>query len=64
VIATGQMEVFFPSSETNGRPEVADAICLGAGRRQKLNKVIVDLDVLPLHLRVKSSESHLAEVIS
>jgi hypothetical protein len=35
-----------PSSETNGWPEVADAICLGEGRRHKLNKVIVDLDVL------------------
>jgi hypothetical protein len=38
--------VFLPSSETNGRPKVADAICLGEGRRHKLNKVIVDLDVL------------------
>jgi hypothetical protein len=38
--------VFLPGSEMNGRPEVVDAICLGEGRRHKLNKVIVDLDVL------------------
>jgi hypothetical protein len=39
-------QVLLPSSETNGRPKVADAICLGEGRRHKLNKVIIDLDML------------------
>jgi hypothetical protein len=38
--------VLLPSSQTNRWPKVADAICLGEGRRHKLNKVIVDLDVL------------------
>jgi hypothetical protein len=38
--------VLLPSSETNGRPKVADAVWLGKGCRHKLNKVIVDLDVL------------------
>jgi hypothetical protein len=38
--------VFIPSSETNGLPEVADAICLREGHWHKLNKVIIDLDVL------------------
>jgi hypothetical protein len=38
--------ILLPSSEMNGRPKVADTICLGEGRQHKLNKVIIDLDVL------------------
>jgi hypothetical protein len=37
--------ILLPSSEMDGRPKMADAICLGEGHRHELNKVIVDLDV-------------------
>jgi hypothetical protein len=38
--------VFLPSFKTNGQSKVANALCLGEGRWHKLNKVIIDLDVL------------------
>jgi hypothetical protein len=37
--------VVLPSSKTYGWSKVADGICLGEGRRHKLYKVVVDLDV-------------------
>jgi hypothetical protein len=37
--------VLLPRFETNRRPKVACTVCLGEGRRHKLYKVIVDLNV-------------------
>jgi hypothetical protein len=38
--------VLLPCFQMNRRPEVAGAVRLGEGRRHKLDKVIVDLDVV------------------
>jgi hypothetical protein len=38
--------VLLPCFQTNRRPKVASAVGLGEGRRHKLDKVILDLDVV------------------
>jgi hypothetical protein len=38
--------ILLPCFQTNRRPEVAGTVGLGEGRRHKLDKVILDLDVV------------------
>jgi hypothetical protein len=55
VRATGR--TFLPYFQTNRRPKVAGEVSLGEGRRHKLDKVILDLDVVAKGEEFRESSS-------